>query len=133
MPDPTADPVAAALEQIRADHEAANYFGALADDPVPSLLAAVSKVLALHARQDKPVITRTLCGNHAGAYALRGLRDADKRAAIDACPDCVKTKRYVCEHCRHECPDNDGWPCPTYQAVAAGLLGPDQQRGEEPS
>jgi hypothetical protein len=49
MPD-TADPVAAALEQIRADHEAANYFGALADDPVPALLAAVLAALTLGAQ-----------------------------------------------------------------------------------
>lgn len=46
-PIAAADPVAAALEEIRADHEAANYFGALADDPVPRLLAAVEITLAV--------------------------------------------------------------------------------------
>ena len=41
------DELTAALDEIRANHEAANAFGAVAGDPVPRLLAALDEVLKL--------------------------------------------------------------------------------------
>jgi hypothetical protein len=42
---------------------------------------------------------------------------------IAICPECTVTEKYVCATCRHECPDDDGWPCPTYRAITAALTG----------
>ena len=85
---------------------------------VPVLAAVVEAVLAIHVRQEQPVTSHKLCYRHGGSTGLQGLKFGWWRAQIDACGDCVKDFFYVCKHC--SCP-NDKWPCPTYQAISAGL------------
>lgn len=76
-------------------------------------VAAVERVRALHTRSDRPVVTRHVCTEHAYAHVpTAGWHDAVKN-----CPACTVTERYVCTHCRHECPDDDTWPCPTVRAL----------------
>jgi hypothetical protein len=83
------------------------------------LLGAVEAVLKLHARQDKPAITHTLCPEHAGWMDHAGHLF---RTAVELCPNCTVTEKHVCTHCRNWCPDNDEWPCPTVRAVTAELI-----------
>jgi hypothetical protein len=49
-------------------------------------------------------------------------KPADHGRVMLCCEGCEETDMEGCQE----------WPCPTYQAIAAGLLGQDQQRGEEP-
>ena len=80
-------------------------------------LAGLDAVLALHVRQDRPVISwGRVCPAHRDG---RGLADPRQYEARD-CPDCAFSEIYVCRHC--SCP-NDSWPCPTYRAVLAALAG----------
>ena len=132
----TDDPASAALAAIRADigarddlitrmqpgrsYPVAEFNGAqdrLAER-VPSLLAAVERVLELHRKQDKPVRSWDLdlrCAAH--DWTKRVIRSFD---AVRDCPDCRYTEYYACSHCR--CPD-DAWPCPTVRAITAELAG----------
>lgn len=71
---------------------------------------AIARVRALHVRSEKPRVTHHLCSHHAALDYL-------DRVAVGACPDCATTEGYVCQHCRHECPDDDGWPCATIRAL----------------
>ena len=123
---PAPDPLAAYLAEVR--KRAARLLplnrkpSLLAEEvaqDVPRLLAGYDALLALHAKTDKPAVMRYLCSRHA-AMGFPG-RPAS-RAQMDACPDCKTTERYVCSHCRHECPDDDEWPCEDYQAISAALL-----------
>lgn len=104
MPEPiSAEGMRAAAEEIvlaeRARHDQA--------------VGAVERVRALHIRSDRPVVTRHVCTEHAYAHVpTAGWHDAVKN-----CPACTVTERYVCTHCRHECPDDDTWPCPTVRAL----------------
>jgi hypothetical protein len=130
----TDDTLTAALDEIRERR-------ALIDDPdvafavaakrmaatmrdFPRLLAALDEVLKLHTRRDQPVITTALCVKHSGVR-VQGILVAERRVAVRACPDCTVTEKYVCIHCRHECPDDDDWPCPTYEAISRALMGED--------
>jgi hypothetical protein len=82
-------------------------------------VAAVRAVLELHRRSDKPARTRHVCRDHAYAHHP----GPQWRAAVDTCPDCAVTEKYVCTHeaCRHDCPDDDKWPCPTIRAIRTAL------------
>ena len=85
---------------------------------MPRLLAAVERVLELHARQDKPVRSWDLdlrCAAH--DWTRNTIRSFD---AVRDCPDCRYTEYYACSHCR--CPD-DAWPCPTVRAITAARAG----------
>ena len=113
MPDPTTDPVAAYLAQVRKEFDVFGEASAL-----PRLHAALGAVLALHVRQGKPVRNYSkMCPEHAWNPADRSIGRLED---IRDCPDCGYTEYYVCAHC--ECPD-DKWPCPTYRAISAELLG----------
>jgi hypothetical protein len=101
--------------------EADSAFIAASRAIVPALLAITGGVLERHVRRDRPVIMTTLCGRH--RWATRGITQALARPAIQACPDCTVTEKYVCARCRHECPDDDEWPCAEVRAVVAALLG----------
>ena len=118
------DPLAASLDRIRAE---LRTFGASNADAA-RLLAAVEAVLNLHCRSEKPTRTHNVCGEHARRRP-RAAFLPEWRKAVDACPDCTVTEKYVCDCCRHTCPDDDEWPCPTYRAISAALLG--SQQGEE--
>ena len=84
--------------------------------------AGLDAVLALHVRQDRPVISwDRLCLAHRDA---RGF--ADRQRGLRDCPDCKFSEIYVCRHC--SCP-NDFWPCPTYRAVLAALTGKEASGG----
>ena len=95
---------------------------ALANVYGPALLAAVSKVLEIHVRQKAPRRRWDwVCDKHrAESFPLY---------AMVSCAECKYRDVWFCEyrHCR------EAWPCTTYGAIAAELLGQDQQRGEEPS
>lgn len=94
------------------------------------LLKAVEAALNLHHRGDEPDRTHHVCPEHVRqhprAQELRAWREA-----VGACPDCTVTERYVCAHerCRAGCPDDDGWPCPTYRDITAALTG--KEAGDE--
>ena len=131
----TDDPASAALAAIRADigarddlitrmqpgrsYPVAEFNGAqdrLAER-VPSLLAAVERVLELHRRRGTPVRTHRICAKHAPW--------GNDEGHTAACPDCTVTEKWVCAEpsCRCWCPDDDGWPCPTVRAITAALAG----------
>ena len=84
-------------------------------------VAAAERVRALHIRSDRPVVTTSLCASHGTRERLRSLRDRaahdEMRAMADACPDCTVSEKYVCTHCRAECPDDDEWPCATMRVL----------------
>jgi hypothetical protein len=95
---------------------------------MPLLLAAVEAVLNLHARAEKPSRTTRVCAEHVQERTRAHARDLPAwRRDVAACPDCTATEKWVCAEpsCRHECPDDDGWPCPTVRAVTAALAGID--------
>ena len=145
-PIAAADPVAAALEEIRADHEAANYFGALADDPVPPLLAAVEAVLRLAAsakvmlRGSPPDCTNACFGgdcNCSGEARVAGwdldpeaLRNAiaavlsGETAPLKPCPRCEGCGQLA------DSDDREPWsawlnlPLASSAAVLAGIVRP---------
>lgn len=97
-------------------------FAAHAREDIPRLLAVADTVLALHVRQDRPVISwDRLCLAHRDA---RGF--ADRQRGLRDCPDCKFSEIYVCRHC--SCP-NDFWPCPTYRALLAALTGKEASGG----
>ncbi len=101
--------------------EANAEFAAAARTAMPRLLAAVERVLELHARQDKPVRSWDLdlrCAAH--DWTRNTIRSFD---AVRDCPDCRYSEYYACSHCR--CPD-DAWPCPTVLAITAALAGDDE-------
>jgi hypothetical protein len=85
-------------------------------------VAAVERIRALHTRSERPVVMTSLCAAHGTRESLLSLRDRAghdaMRAAAGVCPDCSVTEKYVCTHCRAECPDDDEWPCPTIRALA---------------
>jgi hypothetical protein len=127
------DPAAAILAGIReraskyADARMISTAYASAED-VPALLAAVEAVLNLHRRSDKPSRTTRVCAEHVQERTRAHARDLPAwRRDVAACPDCTATEKWVCAEpsCRHECPDDDGWPCPTVRAVMAALAGID--------
>jgi hypothetical protein len=102
--------------------EADSVFIAAARAIVPVLLAIAGGVLERHVRRDRPVIVTTLCAQH--RHVLRGDAEGVRRTGeIRGCPDCTVTEKYVCARCRHECPDDDEWPCAEVRAVVAALLG----------
>jgi hypothetical protein len=85
---------------------------------MPRLIAMGDALLKLHTRSEKPRTTVSTCLAH--SYSRTAGFD---HLAVERCPDCIVTQKHVCTHCRHECPDNDEWPCPTYSALAAALSG----------
>jgi hypothetical protein len=89
---------------------------------VPLLAGALEAVLKRHRKQEKPVRTHNACPKHAGWMSSSGHLF---RTAVELCPDCTLTEKYVCVTCRHECPDDDEWPCAEYQAITAKLTGKD--------
>ena len=106
--------------------EADGHFIVTARAAMPSLLAAVEAVLNQHRRRDEPERTHHVCAEHVHQRRHRpdiGLQSW--REAVDACPDCTVVEKWVCAErsCRHECPDDDEWPCPTYEAIRAALAG----------
>ena len=113
------DDLTSALDRIRAE---LRTFGA-SDADTALLLAAVDKVLELHRRSERPSRTSHVCTEHVRQSLNRGRDLPAWRAAVAACPDCTVTETYVCAHeaCRHECPDDDAWPCPTVRAISAEL------------
>lgn len=132
------DPVAAYLTKVRQDIDrlgvlydagyavSAQEWGtsmqACADD-VPRLLAAVEAVLELHVKMDKPARYYEHCPVHAFDPETRSFGSFE---TVRTCPDCTYREVWLCKHC--ECP-NDEWPCPTYQAISAGLSGKEDDRG----
>jgi DNA-binding Lrp family transcriptional regulator len=96
----TEDKAAATRARIRAERDEA--------------LAAIARVRELHVRSEKPRVTTTLCGLHGANWPQVASATRDE---IRACPDCTTTEAYVCQHCRHECPDDDEWPCGTIRAL----------------
>ena len=88
------------------------------------LLAAVERVLELHHRRDKPVRTHNICMAHAPWGNDEGYNAG--------CAACTITEKQVCAEpsCRHECPDDDGWPCPTVLAITAALAGTGKEAGD---
>jgi hypothetical protein len=125
-PDP---PAAALLAQIRERN--AKTGGGYSSNPgdyirsaedVPRLLAAVERVLNLHAPYS--TVTRHICPVHATGMSGRAWASLKTyRDEVDACPDCRKEEVQVCSECRNACPDDDKWPCPTYRAITAALTG----------
>lgn len=101
MPEPVSD------EVIR---EVAEEVVAAEDARLRQARAAIARVKALHVRSEKPRITHHLCSHHAALDYL-------DRVGVGACPDCTAAEAHVCQHCRHECPDDDGWPCATIRAL----------------
>jgi hypothetical protein len=100
-------------------HEGDSGFIVAARAAVPALLAVASGVLERHVRQGKPVITTALCAQHA-----RACRSASTlRRVTECCPGCTVTEKYVCTRCRHECPDDDEWPCAEIRSIVTALLG----------
>jgi hypothetical protein len=99
--------------------EADSAFIVTARTALPALLAVAGGVLDRHIR--RTVITTATCPRH--HWPVRGLTQALARDAIRACPNCKVTERYVCSGCRHECPDDDEWPCTEIRAVVAALIG----------
>lgn len=85
------------------------------------LAAAVGAALKQHRKRDEPVKTHHVCQVH----AWLNHPSPEWRADVDACPDCTVTEKYVCAEpsCRHECPDDDEWPCPTFRVIAGELTG----------
>ena len=128
MPDVHADRLAPALDEIRAElrTSGANYID------TGRLLAAVEAVLKLHVRRDNPARTRNVCMKHVHQRP-RAAFLPEWRKAVDTCPDCTVTEKYECDFCRHECPDDDEWPCMTYAAITAALTGsqPGKEAGNE--
>lgn len=115
----TPDPLAGELAAIKDRQENGSAREFVTRDS-PRLAAAVEAALAMHARSGKPVKSYALCPEHAENWDHAGRMF---HLAVRACPDCTLTERYVCAQCRSDCPDDDEWPCPTYRAVAAALLG----------
>jgi hypothetical protein len=125
-------PYAHPLQLIKApkrDTPYAEYWPGAADSDfivaartaMPALLAVASGVLERHVRRDKPIVTTNLCSQH--GFILRGDIEAVRRThEIEGCPDCTTTEKYVCTRCRHECPDDDEWPCAEVSAVVTTLL-----------
>lgn len=129
---PPADP-SATLEAIKARSAAALEFPAsgFAEDSiractqsaldVPSLVAALEAVLKLHVRRDRPVRTHHICMAHGPL--------GDDEGYNKHCAACRITEKYVCEHCRRECPDDDAWPCPTVLAITREITGKGESDG----
>lgn len=95
-------------------------------DDVPLLLKAVEAVLNRHARAKEPSRTTRVCAEHVQERSRAHARDLPAwRRDVTACPDCTVTEKWTCAEpsCRHECPDDDGWPCPTVRAITAALAG----------
>jgi hypothetical protein len=89
--------------------------------PIPRLLAAVEAVLNLHVMQETPVLCwDRVCDAH------RDKRGVAVQPPPGDCPDCRFRDMWVCRHCN--CP-NDEWPCPTYRAISAALLGEETDHG----
>lgn len=82
-----------------------------------ALTAGYEVLLKLHARSGTPVTSVAICPAHSPGRS----GGAFMHDVIGDCADCVRTQRYVCVHCRHHCPDNDEWPCPTVQEITAAL------------
>ena len=100
---------------------------------VPPLIDAAERVLELHRRSDEPSRTTRVCAEHVQERTRAHARDLPAwRRDVTACPDCTVTERYVCAEpsCRHECPDDDGWPCPTVLAITAALAGTGKEAGD---
>ena len=123
-PMPDDDRVASTLAEIRERFSAASklgYGGAiLSAADVPLLLAAIEAVLKRHHRSGRPVKTHNLCRDHS---ALAHYSGRMPREVIEICPECTVTEKWVCATCRHECPDDDEWPCAEYRAITAALTG----------
>lgn len=126
------DAVGKALDRIRQRASAVNYSAATGElelrqvldsqADVARLLRVVDALLERHKPTPEPVITRTVCARHA-RYPQRPYGDDMRawRAAVDACPDCVKTGKYKCVTCRRVCPDDEQWPCAEYMVIDAAL------------
>lgn len=127
--------VSAALEEIRDRNENTIRTLALTDwtlrdhpcGDVRRLLAVADVALKLHRRSDEPVKTRHVCSVHAYLHHP----SPQWRADVEACPDCTVTEKWVCAEpsCRHECPDDDEWPCPTFEAISRALTGKEEEHG----
>lgn len=126
--EPCGDRASAALAAIRersrwiSSEDGIAAEGATAErsaEDVPFLLGAIEAVLELHHRRDEPVKTRHVCRVHAYLHHP----SPQWRSDVDSCPDCTVTEKRVCAEpsCRHECPDDDDWPCPTVRAITAEL------------
>jgi hypothetical protein len=102
--------------------EADSAFIVTARTAVPALLAVAAGALERHVRRDRPVMVTEVCAAHSATWTHWRFGEADRRATIRACADCTVTEKYVCARCRHECPDDDEWPCAEVRAVAEVLL-----------
>ena len=122
-PDPVAAYLAGASERYEtaADAVYSTLLGraqALTSlDDVPCLVAGYGRLLELHVKMDKPARHYHHCPAHAYDPETRSFGSFE---TVRDCPDCTYTEVWLCKHC--ECP-NDEWPCPTYQAISAALLG----------
>lgn len=88
------------------------------ESAIPHLLDAVEAALGRHKRSEKPVVTRNVCSRHMFSSVGSDTTARDWQAwhaAVDACPDCTTTTKYVCVTCRHTCPDDDEWECAEYR------------------
>lgn len=79
------------------------------------LLAAVDKVLKLHAPEHEVIYTAC------AAHVITGPsgRDPFRFDKMAGCPDCHRRTVPTCCHCEHI----DEWPCPSRSAVLAALTG----------
>jgi len=121
-----ADVTARKLDFMRADIEEPGSAPAarLIAGHAARLLAAIDAILELHRRSDVPSRTHSICMEHVQQRNDFSSR-SEWREAVGTCPRCTVTEKWVCAEpsCRHECPDDDGWPCPTVLAVTAELAG----------
>lgn len=124
--------VAAALDEIRAEFEA---FGASGAD-FAKLLAALTRVLERHSKitvyalsvlaSDSQEPPRVWCG-----HTYLETENSRHRVADDESVVCLdKPEGDVCASCY----EDDGcermeWPCPTYRAISAELLGEEADHG----
>lgn len=150
-PDTTTDRVTAALNEIRQrserpvarvgslpiTHPGVRGLMESAGD-VPCLLAALDRVLALHHKStiyalsvsahDTQEPPRVWCG-HTYEETENGrhvIADNDSVLCLD------KPEGDVCAECWEEGGDEAvEWPCPTYRAISAALLGEPAPAGEE--